>query len=212
MPAAGLTAGAKMACWASPTANADCASPGRCGTRRTRFSKSGCSGLTGPEGNHGEDVKEEYFYLDSTPTHSYMKALYCYPQSAFPYADLVAENRRRGCHDREYELADTGIFQENRYFDVLAEYAKAGPNDILIRLTVTNRGPEAAAAARACRRCGFATPGPGAADYDDCTTKPALKLADEQDRSQLSSDFGGVYVFDRSGQPGLAAGVVIHRE
>ena len=101
-------------------------------------------GLAGPEGNHGEDVKEHYFYLDSTPTHSYMKALYKYPQAAFPYADLVAENRRRGLHDPEYELADTGVFDEQRYFDVTVEYAKAGPNDILVRITVANRGPDAA--------------------------------------------------------------------
>jgi hypothetical protein len=102
-------------------------------------------GLTGPEGNHGEDVKEEYFYLDSTPTHSYMKALYKYPQAEFPYAQLVAENGRRSRQDPEFELADTGVFNENRYFDVLAEYAKNTPNDILIRITVANRGPETAA-------------------------------------------------------------------
>ncbi len=135
-------------------------------------------GLTGPEGNHGEDVKEEYFYLDSTPTHSYMKALYRHPQAAFPYDDLVAENRRRGCHDREYELADTGIFEENRYFDVQAEYAKAGPNDLLIRLTVTNRGPEAAAL-HVLPTVWFRNTWSWGCHYDDCTTKPALKLADE---------------------------------
>src|SRR5919199_3182362 len=101
-------------------------------------------GLTGPEGNHGEDVKECYYYLDSTPTHSYMRALYKYPQRASPYADLVAENRRRGLNDPEYELADTGVFDEERYFDVFAEYAKAAPDDILIRITVANRGPERA--------------------------------------------------------------------
>src|SRR5687767_917757 len=99
-------------------------------------------GLTGPEGNHGEDVKEQYFYLDNTPTHSYMKALYKYPQAAFPYGELVAENARRGLTESEYELVDTGIFDEQRYFDVVAEYAKAGPNDILVKLTVANRGPE----------------------------------------------------------------------
>ncbi|RMG94913.1 MAG: glucosidase [Chloroflexi bacterium] len=102
-------------------------------------------GLTGPEGNHGEDVKEYYFYLDSTPTHSYMKMLYKYPQVEFPYGDLVAENGRRGTNDFEYELLDTGVFAENRYFDVLVEYAKADENDILIQISVTNRGPEAAA-------------------------------------------------------------------
>src|SRR6185503_4680989 len=101
-------------------------------------------GVTPDQGNHGEDVKEEYFYLDSTPTHSYMKALYKYPQSEFPYARLVEENRRRGKLEGEFELADTGIFDGNRYFDVFAEYAKQSPDDILIRLTVHNRGPEPA--------------------------------------------------------------------
>jgi len=101
-------------------------------------------GLTGTEGNHGEDVKEYYFYLDSTPTHSYMKMLYKYPQAAFPYADLVQENRRRGHQDFEYELLDTGVFHENRYFDVLIEYAKAAEDEILIQISVTNRGPAAA--------------------------------------------------------------------
>jgi hypothetical protein len=98
-------------------------------------------GLTGPEGNHGEDVKESYFYLDSTPTHSYAKALYKYPQCEFPYAQLVAENRTRGLQAPEYELQDTGAFNEGLYFDVMAEYAKASPDDILIRITVANRGP-----------------------------------------------------------------------
>ncbi len=101
-------------------------------------------GLNSHEGNHGEDVKEEYFYLDSTPTHSYLKALYKYPQAEFPYAQLVAENRRRSRLDPEFELADTGIFNGNRYFDVFAEYAKNSPDDILIRVTVANRGPDAA--------------------------------------------------------------------
>jgi mannosylglycerate hydrolase MGH1-like protein len=101
-------------------------------------------GLAGPEGNHGEDVKEVYFYLDSTPTHSYMKALYRYPQAEYPYARLVEENRRRARSEPELELIDTGVFDGDRYFDVQAEYAKAAPNDILIRLTVANRGAEAA--------------------------------------------------------------------
>jgi len=98
-------------------------------------------GLTGNEGNHGEDVKEHYFYLDSTPTHSYMKALYKYPQQEFPYRALVEENHRRTRHDFEYELLDTGAFNENRYFDVFAEYAKASAEDILIKITAVNRGP-----------------------------------------------------------------------
>ncbi|HEV8131791.1 MAG TPA: glucosidase [Acidobacteriota bacterium] len=101
-------------------------------------------GLTNSEGNHGEDVKECYFYLDSTPTHSYMKALYKYPQAPFPYAWLVSENHHRGLDDREFELIDTGIFNENRYFDVFTEYAKASPQDLLIRITIANRGPDKA--------------------------------------------------------------------
>jgi hypothetical protein len=101
-------------------------------------------GLTGSEGNHGEDVKEYYFYLDATPTGSYLKMLYKYPQAAFPYGDLVETNRSRGKDEPEYELVDTGIFAEDRYFDVVVEYAKAGPDDILIRVSATNRGPEAA--------------------------------------------------------------------
>jgi len=101
-------------------------------------------GLTGPEGNHGEDVKEQYFYLDSTPTHSYLRSLYKYPQVEFPYEELVEENRHRGRDLPEFEIADTGVFDEDRYFDVFAEYAKASPNDILIRITLANRGPEPA--------------------------------------------------------------------
>src|SRR2546428_62401 len=101
-------------------------------------------GLTGSEGNHGEDVKEYYFYLDSTPTHSYMKFLYKYPQAEFPYSRLVEENRRRDRRAPEFELMDTGVFEGDRYFDVLVEYAKAAPDDLLIRITATNRGPEAA--------------------------------------------------------------------
>jgi hypothetical protein len=101
-------------------------------------------GLTGNEGNHGEDVKEYYFYLDSTPTHSYMKYLYKYPQADFPYEKLVSENRQRGKKQPEYELMDTGVFDHDRYFDVFVEYAKADVEDILIKITVSNRGPEAA--------------------------------------------------------------------
>ncbi len=101
-------------------------------------------GLTGPEGNHGEDVKEYYLYLDSTPTHSSMKALYRYPQRAFPYTDLVAENRRRGKFEPEYELIDSGVFNEHRFFDIVVEYAKAGADDLYIRIGATNHGPEPA--------------------------------------------------------------------
>jgi hypothetical protein len=101
-------------------------------------------GLTGSEGNHGEDVKEYYFYLDSTPTHSYMKMLYKYPQTDFPYTDLLTVNRKRGFFDFEYELLDSGVFEDNRYFEILIEYAKADQDDLLIKITITNRGPEAA--------------------------------------------------------------------
>src|SRR5689334_15415490 len=101
-------------------------------------------GLTNSEGNHGEDVKEYYFYLDSTPTHSYMKYLYKYPQAEFPYRDLVETNRHRSRQELEYELLDTGVFDEDRYFDVFVEYAKETPENILIRITVFNRGPEGA--------------------------------------------------------------------
>src|SRR5919199_2160507 len=101
-------------------------------------------GLTNQEGSHGEDVKEYYFYLDSTPTHSSMRALYKYPQRAFPYAELVAENRRRGKDQPEYELVDTGVFAEDRYFDVEVEYAKASPTDLIVRISATNRGPDPA--------------------------------------------------------------------
>src|SRR5882762_9817200 len=103
-------------------------------------------GLTNSEGNHGEDAKELYYYLDATPTHSYLKMLYKYPQREFPYAQLVEENgRRKGDTGQpEFELLDTGIFDDDRYFDVFVEYAKGGPDDILVRITTVNRGPDAA--------------------------------------------------------------------
>ncbi|MCY2957785.1 MAG: glucosidase [Planctomycetota bacterium] len=108
------------------------------------FLKERLFGLTGPEGNHGEDVKEVYHYLDAVPTSSYLKALYRYPQAEFPYQKLLDENQKRGRDRAEFEIADTGVFAENRFFDIIAEYAKSGPDDILIRVTVTNHGPEAA--------------------------------------------------------------------
>ncbi|MEY2937012.1 MAG: hypothetical protein RL033_7761, partial [Pseudomonadota bacterium] len=101
-------------------------------------------GLTGPEGNHGEDVKELYYYLDATPTSSYLRGLYKYPIAEYPYGQLVAENRRRGVREPEYELLDTGLFEESRYFDVQVEYAKASPEDILIRIQVSNRSQQEA--------------------------------------------------------------------
>ena len=104
------------------------------------FLKERLFGFTNGQGNHGEDVKEYYFYLDSTPTHSYMKYLYKYPQRAYPYDELVRTNRERTRQDPEYELLDTGIFDDDRYFDVFVEYAKASPDDVLIRITAYNRG------------------------------------------------------------------------
>ncbi len=101
-------------------------------------------GLTNGEGNHGEDVKEYYYYLDAAPNHSYLKMLYKYPQAAYPYSRLLQENRNRGLQDNEFELIDTGVFDENRYWDVFVEYFKAGPDDILAQITIYNRGPEAA--------------------------------------------------------------------
>src|SRR5215210_6039138 len=111
---------------------------------RDKILKERLYGLGGNEGVHGEDVKEYYFYLDNTPTHSYMKYLYKYPQRAFPYADLVAESRRRDRSQPEYELLDTGIFNDDGYFDVFVEYAKEASEDILIKITVCNRGSQEA--------------------------------------------------------------------
>ena len=101
-------------------------------------------GVVPHEGNHGEDVKEYYYYLDATPTHSYLKYLYKYPQAEFPYRDLVETGRHRGLDEREYELLDTGVFDDQRYFDVQVEYAKADTDDLCIRIEITNRGPETA--------------------------------------------------------------------
>lgn len=133
-------------------------------------------GLTGPEGNHGEDVKECYYYLDSTPTHSYMKALYKYPQAAFPYEQLVTENRRRGKHELEFELSDTGVFQDGRYFDICAEYAKAAPDDILIQVTVSNRGPETATL-YLLPTLWFRNSWSWGCEHEGCTPKPRLHRA-----------------------------------
>src|SRR3954453_8521488 len=111
---------------------------------RDAFLKERLFGVTNGQGNHGEDVKELYYYLDATPTHSYLKMLYKYPQRAFPYAELVEVNRKRSREDAEYELLDTGVFDDDRYFDVFVEYAKAGPDEIVMRVTAQNRGPGAA--------------------------------------------------------------------
>jgi hypothetical protein len=135
-------------------------------------------GLTGPQGNHGEDVKECYFYLDSTPTHSYLKALYKYPQAEFPYARLVDENQARGRLEPEFELSDTGIFDGSRYFDVLAEYAKAGPDDILIRITVANRGPDSARL-HLLPTLWYRNAWCWGAKHEACKTRPSIRAAGE---------------------------------
>jgi hypothetical protein len=134
-------------------------------------------GLTGPEGNHGEDVKELYYYLDSTPTHSYMKALYKYPQAMFPYAWLAEENRRRGKHEPEFELLDTGVFDGDRYFDVFAEYAKAAPDDILVRITVANRGPERATV-HVLPTLWFRNTWSWGCRHEGCWIKPSMRIDD----------------------------------
>ena len=135
-------------------------------------------GVTGPEGNHGEDVKECYFYLDSTPTHSYMKASYKYPQARFPYEELVDESCRRGFDQKEYELEDTGIFDESRYFDVVAEYAKSSPDDVLIRLTVTNRGPEAAVL-HILPQFYFRNTWTWHCTDEGCTSRPSMRMSED---------------------------------
>ncbi len=144
-------------------------------------------GLTGEEGNHGEDVKEQYFYLDSTPTHTWMKALYKYPQAEFPYAHLVQENRRRGKLDSEFELADTGVFDEGRYFDVFAEYAKHSPNDILIRVTVANRGPDAATL-HLLPTLWFRNTWSWGCTHEGCSLKPRIRLDKEAGRLSTTHD------------------------
>jgi hypothetical protein len=132
-------------------------------------------GLTNDEGNHGEDVKELWWYLDGTPTHSYMKMLYKYPQAAFPYADLLAENgRRKGKALPEYEIVDTGVFNDGRYFDVVVEYAKAGPRDILMRVGIVNHGPETAALQVLPQLCARNT-----WSWEGRTNKPQLRLAED---------------------------------
>lgn len=135
-------------------------------------------GLTNPQGNHGEDPKEVWHYLDSTPTHSYMRALYKYPQAEFPYARLIEENAHRSREQREFELEDTGVFDESRYFDVIAEYAKIDPDDILIRLTLANRGPETAVL-HVLPTVWFRNTWVWGCTHEGCTLKPRISKLDE---------------------------------
>ena len=134
-------------------------------------------GLTGPEGNHGEDVKELYHYLDSTPTHTWMEALYKYPQAEYPYGRLVAENAARGLHDPEFEVSDTGVFHENRYFDVRVTVAKPGPDHLLVRYTASNRGPDHATLHLLPQLC-FRNTWSWGDDLEESSEKPTLGLAE----------------------------------
>ena len=140
------------------------------------FLKERLYGLTNGEGNHGEDVKEQYFYLDSSPTHSYLKALYKYPQAAFPYERLREESRNRSRADAEFELNDTGVFDDGRYFDVQAEYAKAAPDDLLVRITLSNRGPDAAEL-HVLPTLWFRNVWTWGCTHEGCALKPRLKTA-----------------------------------
>lgn len=159
-------------------------------------------GLTGNQGNHGEDVKEYYFYLDSTPTHSYLKGLYKYPQAEYPYAQLIEENQRRGRQALEFELLDTGIFAENRYFDVVVEYAKAGPEDILIQISVANRGPEEKTL-HVLPHLWFRN----VWAWGNEVEKPHLKLVRQQDSfsaiAATHSDLGTYWFYSEGGDRGL---------
>jgi hypothetical protein len=146
-------------------------------------------GLTGPEGNHGEDVKEYYYYLDSTPTHSYMKALYKYPQAEYPYARLVDENRRRNREDPEFELVDTGVFHENRYFDVFVEYVKGSPDDVLIRITVANRGPEPATI-HLLPTLWFRNSWSWGCTHDGCEVKPRITTVNDAELATSQASLG----------------------
>lgn len=146
-------------------------------------------GLTNSEGNHGEDVKEHYFYLNSTPTHSYMRALYQYPQSAFPYDELREENLLSGKSDREYELVDTGVFDEDRYFDVFSEYAKASPNDILVKVTVKNRGPEDAPL-HMIPMLWYRNTWIWGCRHEDCTLKPQMRQTGDCELSMVHQTLG----------------------
>jgi hypothetical protein len=158
-------------------------------------------GLTNPEGNHGEDVKECYFYLDATPTSSYLKALYKYPQAEFPYALLVDENRRRGRNDPEFELLDTGIFDDNRYFDVFVEYAKSSPNDILVRITTANRGPDAAML-HLLPTVWFRNTWSWGCLHEGCTIKPKLRQVGEGSVLCEHPTLGQVHFLARSDRGG----------
>jgi Glycosyl hydrolase family 63 C-terminal domain len=164
-------------------------------------------GLANEEGNHGEDVKEEYFYLDSSPTHTYMKGLYKYPQAEFPYQKLLDENRRRTRTEPEYELVDTGVFNESRYFDVLVEYAKHTPNDILIRVTVSNRGPKKETL-HLLPTLWFRNSWVWGCTHEGCTMKPRMGL-ERESLLTLNQETLGDYFFEFGPLPGGKAPPVL---
>ena len=157
-------------------------------------------GLTGPEGNHGEDCKELYYYLDSTPTHTYCKALYKYPQAEYPYALLLEESRRRGYSDPEFELLDTGVFGEDRYFDVRVEYAKAGPNDILIKIILANRGPDEAPL-HVLPTLWFRNTWIWGCEHEGCTLKPRIRKGN-QNTLEIDHETLGKFFLTAGPQPG----------
>ncbi|HEV7281499.1 MAG TPA: hypothetical protein VGN57_14960 [Pirellulaceae bacterium] len=136
-------------------------------------------GLTGPEGNHGEDVNERYWYLDSTPCHTYSRAVYRYPQREFPYAALVAQNQARSRHETEYELEDAGLFDSDRFFDVQVEYAKASPDDVLVRIRAINRGPSPATL-HLLPTFWFRNTWVWGCKYDDCVLRPDMRQAKDR--------------------------------
>ncbi len=167
-------------------------------------------GLTCGEGNHGEDVKEEYFFLDSTPTHSYLKALYKYPHAEFPYSQLVAENERRTRADPEFELADTGVFNGNRYTDVLVEYAKHTPDDILIRITVTNRGADPAIL-HLLPTLWFRNTWVWGCTHEGCSIKPRIEL-EKESLLRLDHETLGQWRFEIGLHPNGSAAPVLFTE
>ena len=174
------------------------------------FLKERLFGLTGPQGNHGEDAKEEWFYLDSTPTHAYAKALYKYPQAEFPYARLVAENAAAGKTKPEFELRHTGIFEGNRYFDVTAEYAKQSPDDLLIRITVANRGPDPASL-HVLPTLWFRNVWSWGTPHEGCRVKPRLDLV-APDRVRVRHESLGEFLFEFGPTPDRTAVPVLFTE
>jgi hypothetical protein len=160
-------------------------------------------GLTGPQGNHGEDVKEHYYFLDSTPTHSYMRALYKYPQAEYPYRQLIAVNAARGKHDPEYELIDSGVFDSERYFDVQVEYAKADqdPDDLLVRITIANRGPEAARL-EVLPQLWFRNTWSWGGDDEDQGPRPVLRAASDGSIEGEHHELGKIHLQPGAGPDG----------